>query len=250
MMIQIRTRTSIRELVAATASALLVLLAMAPGAAQAELSAKSYAVKSVCPAPSPGHATCLALRLLARGSQTADAHTRSTRAPARSPGASPAIEHPEPLLGSLSPADLQNAYGLASVAPPAATQTIGIVDAFDDATIEADLAHYSSEFGLPPCTFGSGCFRKVNQAGNSSPLPASKGVEERGWAQEIATDVELAHAICPSCHILLVEASSTSYANLFAAENTAVNLGANEISNSWAGQSPASKPPPSTTQAS
>ena len=53
-------------------------------------------------------------------------------------------------------------------------------------------------------------------------LPA----EERGWALEIALDVETAHAICQNCKILLVEAISNSTANLGAAENEAVALGA------------------------
>ena len=42
-------------------------------------------------------------------------------------------------------------------------------------------------------------------------------------------------AICPNCHILLVEATSNSDANLYAAENEAATLGATEISNSWSG---------------
>jgi subtilase family serine protease len=52
---------------------------------------------------------------------------------------------------------------------------------------------------------------------------------------EIALDVEVAHAICPNCKILLVEANSNSLANLAAAVNTAAKLGANEISNSYGG---------------
>ncbi len=42
-------------------------------------------------------------------------------------------------------------------------------------------------------------------------------------------------AICPNCHILLVEAKSSSFANLGAAENTAAALHASAISNSWGG---------------
>lgn len=121
---------------------------------------------------------------------------------------------------------------------PSSTQTIALVDAYDSATITGDLQVFSSQFGLPACTEANGCFRKVNQAGNASPLPASGGELERGWAQEIATDVEVAHGICPSCHILLVEAESNTNANLYAAEQTAASLGATEISNSWGGGEP------------
>ena len=56
-----------------------------------------------------------------------------------------------------------------------------------------------------------------------------------GWALEISLDVEIAHAICQNCKILLVEASSNSFTNLAAAVDTAARLGANVISNSYGG---------------
>src|ERR1051326_6906249 len=56
-----------------------------------------------------------------------------------------------------------------------------------------------------------------------------------GWSLEIALDVEVAHAVCPNCKILLVEANSSSLPNLAASGNTAAKLGANEISNSYGG---------------
>src|SRR5260370_42036560 len=40
-------------------------------------------------------------------------------------------------------------------------------------------------------------------------------------------------AICPNCHILLVEATTNSLANLGTAVNTAVRLGATEVRNSY-----------------
>jgi subtilase family serine protease len=42
-------------------------------------------------------------------------------------------------------------------------------------------------------------------------------------------------AVCPNCHVLLVEADTASMANLGAAEDTAVRLGANAVSNSYGG---------------
>ena len=119
-----------------------------------------------------------------------------------------------------------------------AAQTIAIVDAFDDTTVAADLQVFDNQFGLPACAEANGCFRKVNQSGKASPLPASSGELERGWAQEIATDVEVAHGVCQSCRILLVEAESNANADLYAAEQTAAALGATEISNSWGGGEP------------
>jgi subtilase family serine protease len=128
------------------------------------------------------------------------------------------------------PTQFRGAYGLPSSA--ATSQTIAIVDAFDDPKIASDLNAYSSQFGLPQCNSSNPCFQKVNQSGSASgPFPRT----DSGWSLEIALDVEVAHAICPNCKILLVEASSNSLSNLAAAVQTAANLGATEISNSYGG---------------
>jgi subtilase family serine protease len=133
-------------------------------------------------------------------------------------------------VSGLGPAQLVSAYNLPS-ATAGSGQTIAIVDAMDDPTADADLGTYRSQFGLSPCTTANGCFRKVNQNGAASPLPAT----DSGWALEISLDLDMASAICPNCHILLVEASSASFANLGTAVNQAASLGANAISNSYGG---------------
>jgi subtilase family serine protease len=128
------------------------------------------------------------------------------------------------------PAQFRGAYGLPSSASTA--QTIAIVDAFDDPKIASDLNVYSSQFGLPQCNSANPCFEKVNQSGSASgPFPRT----DAGWSLEIALDVEVAHAICPNCKILLVEANSNSLSDLAASVNTAAKLGADEISNSYGG---------------
>src|SRR4029079_7148192 len=118
-----------------------------------------------------------------------------------------------------SPAQLHSAYQLPTSSPVA--QTIDIVDAYDDPTIAADLNYFSSYYGLPSCTVANGCFKKVNQNGVAGSYPRA----DAGWSLEIALDVETAHAICQNCKILLVEASSNSFANLEAAVNTAAAMG-------------------------
>jgi subtilase family serine protease len=127
-----------------------------------------------------------------------------------------------------APADLQAAYSLASSG--GVGQTIAIVDAYDDPNAESDLKVYRSQFGLPACTTANGCFRKVSQTGGTN---YPKG--NTGWGEEISLDLDMASAICPNCHILLVEASSSSFANLVAAVDRAALLGANVISNSYGG---------------
>jgi subtilase family serine protease len=127
------------------------------------------------------------------------------------------------------PADLQSAYKLSAAGGGGAT--VAIVDAFDDPSAESDLATYRSQFGLPACTTANGCFRKVNQNGQTSPLPSS----DTGWAGEISLDVDMVSAVCPNCHILLIEANSNSDADLYAAVDRAVTMGAKYVSNSWGG---------------
>jgi hypothetical protein len=239
---------------AAAADARPTAVGPATAGAAAPLPASDYAVRSVCTAPAPGHAGCLALRLV-------------PRTQAELGGALYAAgQKPEPLF----PGKLHSAYNLPTEpAAGSATQTIALVDAYNDPGAEADLEVYDhlSAIKLPECDAGDGCFEKVNQQGESAAVegassnpfpksaeeltereatcksnkqsPACAEVEEAvGWTVEISTDLDVAHSICQSCHILLVEADSSSYEDLEAAEETAAKLGATEISNSWGGSEP------------
>jgi hypothetical protein len=133
---------------------------------------------------------------------------------------------------SYIPCDLQTAYDLPSVTNGRG-HTVAIVDAYDDPSAEADLAVYRSNFGLPACTTANGCFRKVNQTGGTS-YPAGPPANDN-WPLEISLDLDMVSAICPNCHILLVEAHADNDDSLFIAEDEAAKLGATEISNSWGG---------------
>jgi subtilase family serine protease len=107
---------------------------------------------------------------------------------------------------------------------------VAVVDAYNDPNAESDLAVYRSTYRLPACTTASGCFRKVDQNGGTS-YPGGNV----GWAQEESLDLDMVSAVCPNCHILLVEATTNSFLDLFTAEDTAARLGANAISNSYGG---------------
>jgi N-acetylneuraminic acid mutarotase len=131
--------------------------------------------------------------------------------------------------GGYGPADLQSAYGLPS-ATAGGGQTVAIVDAFDDPNAEADLRVYRAQYGLPVCDTANGCFTKVAQDGSTSYPPP-----DNGWALEISLDLDMVSAICPNCHILLVEANDNQTVNLGASVNEAVALGAKFVSNSYAG---------------
>ena len=129
--------------------------------------------------------------------------------------------------GGLTPQDLTTAYNLHT---GGSGQTVGIVDAYNDPTINADLQTFDAQYGLAACSEGNGCLRVVNQSGNATPLPAN---DSSGWSVEESLDVETVHSVCPSCRIILVEANSNGNGDLGAAENAAVGLGANEVSNSY-----------------
>jgi subtilase family serine protease len=174
-------------------------VALAPSA-----TASGISVTAACSAPTPGHAGCFALKV--SGSPHLSAATGQA---------------------GYHPADLQAAYKLNP--KKGKGQTIAIVDAFDNPNAEADLAVYRSTFGLSPCTTANGCFTKINQAGAASPLP----VANKGWAEEISLDLDMASAVCPNCKILLVEGTTNSFANLAAAVNEAAVMGATVISNSY-----------------
>jgi subtilase family serine protease len=141
--------------------------------------------------------------------------------------------------GGYDPGYLQSAYNVTSVIGGGAGrgQVVAVVDAYDDPNASVDLANYRGYFGLPAlpdCTSwpsSTACFRKVNQTGGLGPYPTP----DSGWSQEIALDLDMVSAICPSCSILLVEANTNAYADLGAAVNKAAALGVNVVSNSYGG---------------
>ncbi len=222
---------------AALASAALVFVALpcvsAGATTVSPLPASDYTVHPVCAAPAPGHAGCLALELVA---QTAAARAHTHPLGMTRSRAIQAAKAAEGAFG-LRPADLHAVYQLPITT--ASTQTIALVDAYDDTTAEHDLGVYDQEFGLAGCTAVNGCLTQVNQRGEAGNLPVAKSNKEKQeadeWALETSLDIEVARAVCQSCRIALVEADSASFSDLEAAEETAVGLGATEISDSWGG---------------
>jgi hypothetical protein len=117
-----------------------------------------------------------------------------------------------------TPAQIRHAYGFDQIQFPGGIvgdgsgQTIAIVDAFDDPTIQSDLDAFSAKFGLPTTAGKQFTFTKVNETGGSTlPAPSTS------WAVEESLDVEWAHAIAPKANILLVEASSSFDFDIYAA---------------------------------
>lgn len=143
--------------------------------------------------------------------------------------------HPAAVPSGYGPSELRSAYAVPGSGGDQAT--VAVVDAYDNPNAEADLATYRSQYGLPACTTAGGCFRKVGQNGGSTaPAP------DPGWAEEISLDLDMVSAICPACHILLVEADTSAMTDLGESVNTAVSLGAAYVSNSYGGGESAADP--------
>jgi len=108
--------------------------------------------------------------------------------------------------------------------------TIALVDAYGDPNIASDLSSFDSQYGL-----SAPSLTKVYIEANAKGQPVvekSPPAENPGWDLEISLDVEWAHAVDPEAKILLVEAYSSSLANLLAAEQYA-GVNATYVSNSW-----------------
>lgn len=124
---------------------------------------------------------------------------------------------------------IESAYKL-PVTKGGAGQTVAIVDAFSTPHLASDLATYRKQYGLPPCTTASGCLRIVNQQGKPSPLPRP---DPFGWGVEETLDVAMVSAACPLCKIIMVEGAQPAFGDLAAAEDTAIGMGAQVVSNSY-----------------
>jgi subtilase family serine protease len=125
-----------------------------------------------------------------------------------------------------TPAQMITAYGFNLVANQGAGQTIALIEAFDDANLEADLGVFDTQFSLPDCTTANGCFTKIYATG-------TKPGSNKDWALEESLDVEWAHAIAPQAKIMAVEAAGQGTSQLLSAVGVAVSNGATVVSMSF-----------------
>jgi subtilase family serine protease len=145
----------------------------------------------------------------------------------------------QPQSGSMPalymPQLFKKAYGIDKLASNinGSGQTIAIVDAYEDPSVENDLNTFNSRYGLSACTTANGCFSKLNQNGLASPLPPLSPADD-DWTTEISLDTQSAHSLAPGAKIVLYETNSNNNQDLYAALTTIVsNNSANVISNSW-----------------
>jgi Subtilase family len=185
----------------------------------APLTPEEGSYRSICRGEAllPGHSHCTAILRVDSGARAFDAgHVNCN-------GTQP---------GCYGPQALDKAYGVSALAQSGgAGMTVAVVDAFGYPGVQSDLAKYRSTFGMPAC--GSGCIMVVNQEGKTTGLPPV-GPSSDDWRGEQALDIDMVSALCWKCHIILVQAKNDETANLAAGVDTAVKLGANVISNSYA----------------
>jgi len=98
-----------------------------------------------------------------------------------------------------------------SSVPTGGSGVIVIVDAYDYTSAAADLATFSTEFGLPAPNFA------VEYATGTRPANGCSN----GWNGEESLDIEWAHAMAPNAQIILMEAASSSNSALYTAVTAA-----------------------------
>ena len=131
-----------------------------------------------------------------------------------------------------TPASIASAYNLTGQL--AGAGVIVIVDAFHYPTALNDFNVFAQQFGLPqePSTDPLSASNQVFQVVYANGKPRNNC----GWAQEAALDIEWAHAMAPNAKIVLVEAKTNSFANLFQAVDVGSAIAnAQEVSMSWGG---------------
>ncbi|WP_344306624.1 S53 family peptidase [Fodinicola feengrottensis] len=153
-------------------------------------------------------------------------HCLTLIAPRHANGKSPQAAAAKP--DGLGVQDLRKAYQLPQNPPAGATVAIAI--AFHSPTLESDLNTYRKQYGLSACTVANRCLTVLNQNGDATPVPEN----DPGWEVEETLDVSMVSASCPSCRIVVVEATDDSFNNL-AAATVMAGQHATVVSNSYGG---------------
>ena len=117
------------------------------------------------------------------------------------PAYASAVEYPTLPDSGATPAITQSMADLTWLSAHAGqNKTVALIEFTDDPTAEQDLNVYRATFGETPCTTANGCFQKLAYDGTTNYPPPNVGS-----AGEIAMDEDAVSAVCPNCHIVIVE---------------------------------------------
>ena len=130
-----------------------------------------------------------------------------------------------------TPIQLRRAYHVGRTGLTGAGQTIGVVDAYGDQTIEADANRYARLHGDPGFAPGQLAQHVFTPFGRR---PGCEG--PAGWSHEETLDVEAAHAMAPRAKVIYLGAKDCGIASLLHAITFAVDRNqVSVISSSWGG---------------
>ncbi|MFB7572168.1 S8 family serine peptidase [Streptomyces sp. NPDC056165] len=135
-------------------------------------------------------------------------------------------------ISCYTPTQIRQAYNLNPLYRAGVTgkgRTIVIVDSFGSPTIQHDLDVYSARFGMKSTHV------EVVKWGNVPPFDPSNG-DHNFWADESTLDVEMAHAVAPDAHIVLVETGinqsgdgATGLREMMDAEKSLIDRGVGDV---------------------
>ncbi|MGW5822297.1 S8 family serine peptidase [Streptomyces noursei] len=135
-------------------------------------------------------------------------------------------------ISCYSPNQLRQAYNLNALYQAGVTgkgRTIVIVDSFGSPTIQHDLDVYSARFGMKSTHVDVVKWGNVPRFDSTNP-------DQVGWAGETTLDVEMAHAVAPDAHIVLVESGAdqngdgtTGLREMMDAEKSLIDRGVGDV---------------------
>lgn len=134
-------------------------------------------------------------------------------------------------INCYTPVQYRQAYDLNPLYRAGVTgkgRTIVIVDSFGSPTIQHDLDVYSHQFGMASTKV------QVVKWGDVPPFDPTNP-DHTGWAGETTLDVEMAHAVAPGAHIVLVETGVaetegvTGFPEMMAAEKSMIDHGVGDV---------------------
>ncbi|HEY8747446.1 MAG TPA: hypothetical protein VIM11_05710 [Tepidisphaeraceae bacterium] len=137
-----------------------------------------------------------------------------------------------PPSSATTPGQMRHFYGVdavnfGGVIGDGRGQTIAIVDPFDDPNALSDLQHFDSFYNLPdPPSFKqfSQSGQLLKESGGTARAPSKPTPGPSSWVVEITLDIQWAHVMAPAASIVLVEAGSASFTNMFQAVSSAAAM--------------------------